>query len=181
MVFVLLSYIRRIPNHHIKPHKIPLIIQHFRKLKTPFKGIVKNLIGFDFFDFAFQFVYLFQLGNFCQTLLFFLGAISNSPWHGKVIKFPAKLGFAFDFGIVFGNFSSEIGFDVGNQPFHLPFLFLAFGIPIGIHGNPVTIDGPFAFFKRLLQIGIYGKAADQRIAAFDVDVNIRKGFQRSQT
>ena len=64
-----------------------------------------------------------------------------------------------------------------NQLLHFPFLFLALRILVSGHRNFITIYCPLAFFKRLFQICVYRKAAYERVAAFDININVGKGFQ----
>ena len=66
---------------------------------------------------------------------------------------------------------TEVIFDIADQPLHLPLLFLVVGMAIRLHSRLVGLNTPLALFERLAQIRIQGKTTNQRVSAFDVDVN----------
>jgi hypothetical protein len=74
--------------------------------------------------------------------------------------------------IVKRDLAPEIAFDVADQLFHCALFFLGFRIAIGVDRELVAVDVPFAFLERLPEVGVNGEPADERIPAFDIDVDV---------
>ncbi len=95
----------------------------------------------------------------------------------QVVEFTAQPGAALQLGVVVTDFGAEVALDGGNKPLHLAFLRFVAGGAVGLHGHAVGVDAEPALAQGGPQVGVQPEAADERVAALDVDVDVGQSLQ----
>ena len=181
-----LADIRRIPHHHVKTREAAFLVEHFGEFEAPLESIFEDAVAFDFLDFRAEFLdFLLEFLFFLFALLFqvfFIFAVGGVRFEQKmageaVVEFRHQFVEAFALGVVLADFGAKIAFYLINQSNQAQFDLPVGGAVVIAHETLVGRNVVFEAFQRPAQVGVEGEAAHERIALFDIDINIRQRFQ----
>lgn len=173
-----LADVGRIADNDIEAEKTAGIVEHFGKLEAPFEGIAvegAGFVGFEllfhFGDFGAEFFGFFFDGGFV-----FLGIAEEVEVVVEQNELAAEFGEFFGEGIAVENRLAEFVFDALDEGAELFFAVFVAGFLIGLDGKEIIVAAEFLFAEYIRQVFIEGKAADEGIAGFDVDIDVGEGL-----
>jgi hypothetical protein len=121
------------------------------------------LVVSDFIYLRFQlFGFFGERSTFLAPGAFFLFAhLKQSGLSGQVCQFTIEFIELFQFGVIPGYLTSKVAFDVIDQTLHVALFFLAPGVSVAVHRQPVAVYRPLALFQGFMNISIQSKPADE--------------------